>query len=195
MVVAPRPTVAPLSPGRFGVQFTMSQRAHDQLRYAQALLGHALPSRDLAQVIERALDALVEKLEQQKLGRASRCRTGRHRAEDSRHIPAAVRRTVWERDGGRCTFVSDQGRRCEATSKLEFDHAQPFARGGQATPSQLRLRCRAHNQFEAERTYGKDFMRHKREQARRRTAEDRAKAQAHVQVGSRGCPVEERLPT
>jgi hypothetical protein len=44
----------------------------------------------------------------------------------------------------------------------------PAARGGQATVANLRLRCRAHNQFEAERTYGVGFMREKREAAKAR---------------------------
>jgi hypothetical protein len=35
-----------------------------------------------------------------------------------------------------------------------------------ATVENLRLRCRAHNQYEAERTFGTEFMRHKRESAR-----------------------------
>ena len=153
---------APLSPGRFALTVTISAGTHEKLRYAQALLGHAVPSGDLAQVLDRALDALVTKLEQRKFGAGARLQPNRRRGvRDDRHIPAAVRRTVWERDGGRCTFVSDQGHRCEATSRLEFDHEQPFARGGQATPSQLRLRCQAHNQYAAEQVYGAEFMRHR----------------------------------
>ena len=40
----------------------------------------------------------------------------------------------------------------------------------------IRLRCRTHNQFEAECTFGVDFMRHKRHEAQRARAEARAKA-------------------
>jgi len=74
-----------------------------------------------------------------------------------------VRRAVRARDGDRCTFVGDSGKRCGARKLLQFDHVDPVGRGGQATVENIRLRCRAHNQFEAERTYGADFMRHKRE--------------------------------
>jgi hypothetical protein len=70
--------------------------------------------------------------------------------------------------------VSACGRRCEARKRLEFDHVQAYARGGEATVAGLRLRCRAHNQYEAERTYGPEFMRHKRLVA----AETRARARA-----------------
>ena len=57
---APRPKVAPLSPQRFLLQLTIGQSAHDKLRYAQALLGHQVPAGDVAEVLERALDALIE---------------------------------------------------------------------------------------------------------------------------------------
>jgi hypothetical protein len=49
---------------------------------------------------------------------------------------------------------------------LEFDHADPVARGGEATVERIRLRCRAHNQYEAERAFSKPFMDEKRRVAR-----------------------------
>ncbi len=150
----------------------MSQVTHDKLRRAQSLLGHTVPSSDIAQVLDRALDALIAKLEQRRFAATARPRTTRRRGNgDARHVPAEIRRQVWKRDGGQCTFVGENGHRCEARTRLEFDHVQPFARGGQATPTGLRLRCRAHNQLEAERTFGSAFMAHKREESRRRAAE------------------------
>ena len=154
--------VAPLSPQRFGVQFTVDQETHDDLLYAQALLGHAVPNGDVAQVFARALKTLIAKLEQQKFAKTDRpwpCRPSEH----ARQIPADVKRAVWERDGGRCTFVSESGQQCEARSRLEFDHVEAVAQGGRATVQGLRLRCRAHNQYEAERAFGRDFMNTKRE--------------------------------
>jgi len=58
--------------------------------------------------------------------------------------------------------VSESGHRCEACRPLEFDHVIEVARGGDTSVENLRLRCRAHNQFAAEQTFGKEFMRHKR---------------------------------
>ena len=54
--------IAPLAPQRFGVQFTVDQETHDDLLYAQALLGHAVPNGDVAQVFARALKTLIAKL-------------------------------------------------------------------------------------------------------------------------------------
>jgi 5-methylcytosine-specific restriction endonuclease McrA len=165
---APEPVVrsriAPLSPGRFALQGTMDQNMYEQLRYAQSLLGHALPSGDVMKVLERALGALVRELEQQKFAKCARSRPRRSSA-NGRYVPAEIRRTVWQRDGGQCTFVSEQGKRCEERTRLEFDHMDPVARGGQTSADRMRLRCRAHNQYAAECTYGAGFMDEKRKKA------------------------------
>ena len=58
--------VAPLSAERFALQVTIDQGTHDKLRYAQALLGHAVPAGDVAAVLDRALDRLIEALERRK---------------------------------------------------------------------------------------------------------------------------------
>ena len=61
--------------------------------------------------------------------------------------------------------MSERGERCPTHSRLEFDHADPVARGGRSTVENLRLRCRAHNQFAAERMFGAGFMKEKRERS------------------------------
>ncbi|MFI5370956.1 MAG: HNH endonuclease [Candidatus Eisenbacteria bacterium] len=94
-----------------------------------------------------------------------------------------MRRRVWQRDQGQCTFVAENGRRCEARTRLEFDHVDPVARGGDPTSDNLRLRCRAHNQYAAERAFGEAFMRGKRENGRARAAERRAPRTAMVNAG------------
>ena len=63
----------------------------------------------------------------------------------SRHVPAAVRRAVWIRDGGRCAFVAENGRHCTERGFIEFHHTAPYAAGGEATVDSIELRCRAHN--------------------------------------------------
>jgi hypothetical protein len=78
----------------------------------------------------------------------------RKRRKRSRSIPAAVRRAVYLRDCGRCSFVSEDGRRCEARALLELDHVQPWAKLGDAGIENIRLRCRAHNQMHARDCFG-----------------------------------------
>ena len=59
-----------------------------------------------------------------------------------RPIPKAVRREVWQRDRGRCSYVDPRtGRRCASRHLLEIDHRIPYARGGGAERANLRLLC------------------------------------------------------
>jgi len=162
-VAEPRPRVGPLSPGRFALQVTIGQAMHDKLRHAQSLLGHAVPSGDVALVLDRALDSLIDQLEKRKIAAARLPRRQPRPAHGPRHVPAHVRREVWARDGGQCTFVGEGGHRCAARVRLEFDHIDPVARGGRATTDRIRLRCRGHNQFEADLAFGAEFMRGKRQ--------------------------------
>ena len=63
-----------------------------------------------------------------------------------RAIPAAVRRKVWQRDGGRCSYLDRRtGRRCNSRHLIEIDHILPHALGGVADPENLRLLCHAHH--------------------------------------------------
>jgi len=171
----PRPKVTPVAQERYAAQFMMDKEMHDDLRSVQALLGHQIPSGDLATVFARALKTLRRDLERRKFAATTRPRARTQRSnKNPRHIPAEVKRTVWERDQGQCTFVSETGHRCPARSPLEFDHADPVAHGGEATVSGIRLRCRAHNQYGADCVFGAGFMSEKREAARAAAAERRA---------------------
>src|SRR5438132_1496150 len=169
---APRPKLTPLAPQRYALQLTIGQSAHDELRHVQELLGHQVPSGDLALVFERLLDLAIPQLEKRKFAATSKPRSRKlaATATSSRHIPAAVQRAVWARDGGRCTFVGENGKRCPARKMLEFDHIQEVARGGRSTESNLRLLCKAHNQYRAEQTYGTGLMEARRQEARARAA-------------------------
>ena len=162
-VAAKEPPPAPLpSLERYPLHLSIGRETREKLRRAQALLSHAVPSGDVAEVLDRALDALIVELEKRKYGVTARPREPRVRKEASPPsrppIPAHVRRAVWVRDGGRCGFVGADGRRCRETKFLEFDHVLPVAQGGTSTVENVRLCCRAHNQFEAERRFGADFM-------------------------------------
>jgi len=60
-----------------------------------------------------------------------------------RYIPAAERREVYRRDGGRCAYVDQRGERCCETRYLEVHHLQPFAKQGRHVASNLGARARA----------------------------------------------------
>ena len=182
------PATDPSPPLRYKVQFTADQAYVDLIEQARALLWHQLPNGDLAELQRLALEALVEKLLRRKCGALSRAseasppavplataevapkpssepappQTDAPARSKTRHLPAAVRRAVWERDAGRCTFVDARGVRCRATAAIEYHHEHAHALGGPATLENIHLRCRAHNDLAAERDFGRAFMLEKR---------------------------------
>jgi 5-methylcytosine-specific restriction protein A len=163
----PPQRLTPIAAERFGWQFSSGRALRDKFRRAQELMNCT----DIEQIFDAALDALNEKLEKRRCGAALRPRTAPMPAsKNPRHIPNVVRRAVWKRDKGQCSFVGDSGHRCESRMGLELDHIVPIARGGTATLDNIRLLCRAHNQHEAECTYGTVFMNGKREAARQGAA-------------------------
>lgn len=59
--------------------------------------------------------------------------------ERRRVIPTEVKRTVWERDSGKCVM-------CGATDELHFDHIIPYSRGGASIVAEnVQLLCARHN--------------------------------------------------
>jgi hypothetical protein len=150
----PRPVIAPLSPERYRLQFTVSKETHDTLRRVQDLLCREIPDGDPAKIFARALDLLVHDVEKKKLAATTKPRTPRGAKEGSRDIPARVRRVVWKRDGGQCAFNGRSGR-CTERRFLEWHHVQPFGHQGAATVDNISLRCRAHNVYESELVFGR----------------------------------------
>ncbi len=155
------PEVKPLSAARYKVTFTATAELHDKLERLQALVRSSGDSGDLASVIEAAVTEKLEKLEAKRYGTTKSPRKSLEETDtspSSRNIPAPVRRAVYARDLGRCTYLNPAGRRCTETKKLEFHHVQPFGRGGDHRPENICLLCRAHNALFAERDYGKKVM-------------------------------------
>lgn len=146
-----RRPVTPIAPERFLVQFTANAELRDKLRQAQDLLRHQVPNGDLAEIVEMAVSLLLNENRKRKCAQTDRPRPAPAKVTAGRPIPAAVRRAVWERDQGQCTFRNDAGRRCGEKGFIELHHVIPFAHGGPATVDNIALMCRAHNQGEAER--------------------------------------------
>ena len=146
-------TIIPISASRFRLTVDIEDETYDKLERATDLLRHSVPDGDVAHVLERALTSLLRDLGRTKWAATLRPHEPRDVSPGSRYIPAFVRRAVWKRDGGRCAFMGSRGRCC-ATAFLEFHHLTPFALGGASTVDNIELRCRAHNQREAELFFG-----------------------------------------
>ena len=190
----PKPgRLEPLSADRYGVHFTADGEFRELLERVRGLAGHRLPSGDLMTLLKRGLEAYERELSKQRfaLGRKQRRSRGVAPAPSTpepaklapepepnassnvkrrRRYPADVSRTVFLRDGKQCSFVSPDGRRCNARRCLELDHIDPYAVGGKCTIENLRLRCRAHNQRYARQYFGKSRVDTALQQARLRRA-------------------------
>jgi hypothetical protein len=155
------PVVEALSPARYKIQFTASAVLRDKIERLAALMRSEVPDGDLALIIERAVTEKLERLEARRFGKTPARRQALADADSSgasRHIPAAVRRAVHERDGSRCRFVDAQGRRCSERSRLEFHHRHPFAMGGDHSLANVAILCHEHNRALAEHDYGQSAI-------------------------------------
>ncbi len=175
--------VTPRSAGRFAWQLTADQEMQDLLEQAQDLIGRAGP-KDMAEVLKRGLQVLVDTLRKAKYAATSKPREAPVNA-NGHHVPHSVVRAVSERDGCQCTFVGPDGHRCTERSDLQFDHRIPFARGGRTTVDNIRLLCGPHNQHEAERVFGSAHIQAQREAARVRAIQTNASKAEKVDSISR----------
>jgi hypothetical protein len=167
----PRPgVVEPLAPARYKVQFTASAELHDKIERLRALLRPRVPDGDLAAIFELTVTEKLQRLEARRFARTEAPRKVTPKSNISpttRRIPAAVRRAVYERDGGRCRYEDTQGRRCTAVQGLEFHHRHPYAHGGDHSLANVALMCRSHNAYLAEADYGREAIaRHRRSGSR-----------------------------
>jgi hypothetical protein len=180
--VAPtlRETVAPSGHDLSKLLSALPPKTRAKLDRLRDLMSHAIPSRNSFTVLDRALDMAIAAQEKRKYGATAQPRAPRAQNTDGPYVSMHVRRVVRERDGDRCTHVSDDGQRCPATAFVEFDHIVPRSQGGKSTADNLRLRCRAHNQHAAEVAFGRPFIRAKREEARRASADRRERRKAEV---------------
>ena len=163
-----RARIQAVGPGAFELVAILGRETHDQLVASRELLGHAVPAGDLATVLERAIALQFAHLRKRRCADTERPRAPQAEpSEDPHHVPAAVQRAVWERDGGSCAFRAEDGHRCGSRERIELDHIVPVAHGGASTADNLRLVCRAHNRHLAELAFGRDKILASIEAARR----------------------------
>jgi hypothetical protein len=169
-------TVEPLDARQRRLHLTVSRRLLDKVAAAKDALSHAQPGATTEQVLEAALDLLLER-EARRRALVKRPREsptlasmGRPAADVApvepprrdRAIPAAVEREVRLRDRHRCQCPLDSGGVCGETRRLELHHIVPVALGGASTADNLRLTCSFHNLLEAKRALGEAAARQRR---------------------------------
>jgi hypothetical protein len=165
-------------PQLYQMQFTTTQEHAELIEKAKALLSNTSTKLSLGELHLQAMRLLVDALEKKRFG-AKRPATKpdgstNHPRQRGRHVPAPLRRQIYERDQGQCTFVDDRGQRCSETHFIHVHHLTPFAHGGPHQLENLTLGCAAHNALAAEQDFGREHIDGRRDDCRhlsRRRAE------------------------
>jgi hypothetical protein len=182
-----------LEPARsdvFNFRFSADKNFKEKVERLAEVLGVENPLKNMAEFFERAMDISLEKKDpkkklerrletERKRGTCSRKTSpdevaaeggdpsGPDNKATSRYIPSEVRERVYARAGYQCQYEAPDGTRCSARTGLEIDHERPFAIYRSHDERHLRLLCKRHNRFQAERVYGAGFIRAKIEEKKR----------------------------
>ena len=143
-------TSSPAIQPRVEFSFHGSLTLRKAIERAKELLAHKFPFGEMDHVLLEIVEYYLERHDPQtmlSLGRGVP-------VKGNSSIPASVRRAVWARDGGRCSFVGPDGILCQTRRMLEIDHRRPRALGGPDSVENLRLLCRPHNDAERRRLLG-----------------------------------------
>jgi hypothetical protein len=157
---APEPpvtTVEPRTAELSRLHLTVSRRFLQKLEAARAALSHSHPGAATAELLETGLDLVLER-HAKRNGLVKKPRKASRPSADPDHVPAHVRRAVWERDGGKCQWRLESGEICGSTHRLQLDHVTPRAAGGASTIENCRILCGSHNDLAARRFFGDAWM-------------------------------------
>ena len=150
----PRPEkLVPLSQTRVAWHFTSEVSTREKLEKVKRLLRHQYPQGRAEDIVDLALDTLLDKIDPDRKTNPISMPVPKETGH-SRYIPRGIKRHVWERDGAQCAYCTPDGKRCAEKGGLQFDHVTPWARGGRSDdPGNIRLLCRTHNIWLAEKTF------------------------------------------
>jgi hypothetical protein len=117
----------------------VSRRFLEKLEAARMALSHSHPGASGEELLEAGLDLLLERDAKRK-GLVAKPRK-ETRPTTTDRVPAAVRREVWKRDGGKCQWKLASGEVCGSTLRVQLDHIVPRALGGPSTTDNTRCLC------------------------------------------------------
>ena len=128
------------------------------LAQARDALSHSMPTASEVEILKEGLRRIVREASRRK-GVTKKPRTKPpSQPAQTRDIPRAVKREVWQRDLGRCQWPTADGGICGSTRRIHFHHLVDRARGGLHTVQNIVLACSLHNQHAADLTLGRALM-------------------------------------
>jgi 5-methylcytosine-specific restriction endonuclease McrA len=159
-VDTPSPSrIEALGEERYHVRFAFTAAQRRKMERLAELLGVDNPAKNLAELMEKALDLALKAKDPARIRRAKKSSAPAESKHEklqvrSRNIPANIRREVFSRGGYQCQFLAKDGARCPQRRHLCIDHVVPFAQGGGNELSNLQLLCAGHNLRKAEIDFG-----------------------------------------
>ena len=153
-----------LAPACSQIKFQASAEFTKKLEQVQSLLSGKFPrGASLEDVFSECMEAYLEKRcpirrEKRRAKRNAKSAPKAKANKRSRYVPAGIHDQIFIRDEHRCSYVSDDGVRCECKHNLHVDHRKPFAIGGRSEFDNLRLLCGPHNRMEAKRVFGESYI-------------------------------------
>ncbi len=169
-----RESLRPISQTHTELKVLLNAEMLQELEELKSLLSHAKPNATLRELLNFALKDTLTRLRprpprakanvnaseiaflttEKTLVQASENHVA-HPTKPSRYIPQELKRLVWQRDKGKCTYIDPLTRKqCDSKHRLEYDHIYPVSLGGESIEQNLRLRCRTHNQVAAVAVFG-----------------------------------------
>ena len=139
--------------------FVATNELKAKLEELKNLISHKNSNPSMAELIEMSVDMALEKLNPiTKPSKDSSSAAVLHCAtkppKSSRYIPSPTRQYVWKRDQGECQYTDKEtNKKCESKYALQIDHIHPFSLGGSNKEENLRLLCRAHNNWRTKELY------------------------------------------
>ena len=177
--VLPRERERIVSPEHTEVKFLIDQKLKSKLDEVRSLLGPKGSSMTLAELMLEMASLSSERLQEKRFGKqrtilarrqnetepsdvrtngseseiansdvgVDRPRSTKGGARRTRYVSRAVKHAIWARAGGKCSA-------CGSRHRLQFDHVQPHALGGDASVGNIQLLCASCNIRRGVKTFG-----------------------------------------
>ena len=149
------------------IKAVIDESSHKKLEELKSLLSHKSPVLSHGELLSILLAEALEKhdprrkkirktTQKEKVTSAQKWEYRSKAKKINRVIPSFLRKHIWERDEGQCTYVHPQTKRkCSSRHLLQIDHIKPFSLGGKSEAGNLRLLCAGHNQLRSQKTFGR----------------------------------------